>query len=475
MTKQAIWFRQDLRTFDNTALNAACSAVEEGVVAVFVITAATWQRHDWGINKVNLVLQQLQDLSDSLAKLNIPLKILQADTFSDTPEALADFCQAHQVGCVHANRQLLLDEMARDIKTEQALEAMNVSLKLYDDLTLLPPDLTTKADGEAFKVFTPFRRQFLTKLVPGSWRSTAQPAKQKKIALKADKVPKSLKAFPGKVVNEIFPAGEKAAQKRLKLFCEHALFQYSAQRDFPAIEGTSQLSAYLAIGVLSVRQCLHTVFSMSDCKNFAELQKHEGAATWVIELIWREFYYVVAYHFTDVVRGKPFRPYTEQLPWSKNKKHFAAWCEGKTGFPLVDAAMRQLNQTGWMHNRLRMVVAMFLSKTLFLDWRLGERYFMQQLTDADFASNNGGWQWSASTGTDSVPYFRIFNPTTQSQRFDKAGDFIRHYCPELATCDAKTIHNPPLALRAQLGYPEPVVDYKKMRAHVMAAFKELKK
>ena len=175
----------------------------------------------------------------------------------------------------------------------------------------------------------------------------------------------------------------------------------------------------------------------------------------------------------EICRYKPYKPATDKISWRYDKADFAKWCEGKTGFPLVDAAMRQLNQTGWMHNRLRMVVAIFLSKTLFIDWRWGEKYFMQNLIDGDLAANNGGWQWSASTGTDAVPYFRIFNPTTQSERFDPQGKFIRQYCPELAQLDDKAIHNPYAygVAPGALDYPQPIVDYKSMRTKVIAIFK----
>ena len=192
---------------------------------------------------------------------------------------------------------------------------------------------------------------------------------------------------------------------------------------------------------------------------------------WLQELIWREFYQVVIFNFPNVCRGKPFKANTDQLPWRYDPQLLTAWQQGQTGFPIVDAGMRQLNETGWMHNRVRMICAMFLTKNLFIDWRLGERYFSEHLIDGDFAANNGGWQWCASTGTDAVPYFRIFNPTEQSKRFDPTGAYIRHYCPELGDFNEHEIHNPPELFRGN--YPAPIVNYKLSREYTLAAFKKL--
>jgi deoxyribodipyrimidine photo-lyase len=219
---------------------------------------------------------------------------------------------------------------------------------------------------------------------------------------------------------------------------------------------------------------VQAILDATGIKDFYAIQQETGPATWLSELIWREFYKHIVFFHPEVCRYKPYKANTDKIPWRYDEGDYQKWCEGNTGFPLVDAAMRQLNQTGWMHNRLRMVVAMFLSKTLFLDWRWGERYFMQHLIDGDLAANNGGWQWSASTGTDAVPYFRIFNPITQSERFDPEGRFIRQYCPELARLDNKAIHNPYArgVPPRSLDYPEPIVDYQAMRLKVIAEFKK---
>ena len=214
---------------------------------------------------------------------------------------------------------------------------------------------------------------------------------------------------------------------RLRDFCRERVQDYDRKRDIPGEPGTSRLSAALAIGLLSPRQCLARLQAEQETAN----ESASGPHVWLSELIWREFYQHVAFHFPRVVKGRAFKEETDAIRWRDDEADFQAWCEGRTGFPIVDAGMRQLKQTGWMHNRLRMITASFLVKDLHIDWRRGERYFMSQLIDGEFASNNGGWQWAASTGTDAAPYFRVFNPTTQGKRFDPEGHFIRQYVPEL--------------------------------------------
>lgn len=463
-----------MRLCDNAALAAACRDATEGVIALYVISHKTFQAHRWSAWKMDFVLRQLRELSAELAKLNIPLKVLDVATFADTPAAIGEFCVQQQIDALYVNRQLLVDEMQRDQRVKQALAARGISFLSCDDATILPPEQLLKSDGTPFKVFTPFKRQWLKTVTMDCLQLVEKPRKQKVLSLSSDAIPASIKGFSVPKNPDLWPIGEKAVKQRLKKFSSQSVENYQQARDFPDQAATSRLSPYLANGIISVRQCMVALLTHFERHDFFDLLAFAGVECWISELIWREFYYGIAFHFPEVVKNKPFRAETDHLPWSYNKKHFQAWCDGQTGFPIVDAAMRQLQQTGWMHNRLRMVVAMFLSKTLFIDWRWGERYFMQQLIDGDFASNNGGWQWCASTGTDAVPYFRIFNPTTQSERFDRDGHFIRQYCPELIDCSAKEIHNPPLAYRKKVGYPEPIVDYSLMRKKVIAAFKALK-
>jgi deoxyribodipyrimidine photo-lyase len=469
-----IWFRQDLRIYDNTALTECCDNAQ-GVVAVFVLTPKTWQRFNWASCKVDFMLRQLQQLSGSLADLNIPLKVLSVPSYSKTPQALLDFCVQHQVQSVFVNRQLLVDEINRDALVASQLAGKQIEFNLFDDLTVLPPAAVLKKDGTPFKVFTPFKNNWLKIVTPDDYQPYRAPRKQNQLSIKLDEIPMEVSGFKKVFEDTLWPVGEKAAQKKLVEFCKSKVDSYEKERNFPDLSATSQLSPYLCAGILSVRQCIAALLKVKKLETVSGVSRLVGVACWLSELIWREFYMATAYHFVQVVKNKPFKPETDRLPWSSSPLLFKAWCEGLTGFPLVDAAMRQLNQTGWMHNRLRMVVAMFLTKTLFLDWRLGERYFMQRLIDGEFAANNGGWQWSASTGTDAAPYFRIFNPTTQSERFDAGGEFIRQFCPEIAGLPAKSIHNPSSSERKLCGYPEPIVDYRLMREKVIQAFKRLKK
>jgi deoxyribodipyrimidine photo-lyase len=246
--------------------------------------------------------------------------------------------------------------------------------------------------------------------------------------------------------------------------------EYHERRDYPAMDMTSRLSPYLTLGIISVRQCLARLHQSQPSHNNA------GADTWLSELIWREFYQHLIYFWPEICKGNNFHEWANNLVWNQNGEDWLRkWQSGETGYPIVDAAMRQLNQTGWMHNRLRMIVASFLTKDLHIDWRHGEQYFMRQLIDGDFAANNGGWQWSASTGCDGQPYFRIFNPITQGERFDPHGQFIRQYIPELSAVPDKYIHSPWLWGGVKsLSYPAPIVDHKREREITLGVYKEAK-
>ncbi|HNB19211.1 MAG TPA: FAD-binding domain-containing protein, partial [Agitococcus sp.] len=264
---------------------------------------------------------------------------------------------------------------------------------------------------------------------------------------------------------------EEAALKRLDIFCQHHIRGYKDNRDYPLHpEGTSRLSPYLAVGSISARQCFQAAINEQQAYGHSD-----GIDCWISELAWRDFYKHLMVAYPHLCKHKAFKANTDNIVWRHDQVDFQRWCEGKTGFPIVDAAMRQLNTIGWMHNRLRMVTAMFLTKDLFIDWRWGERYFMEHLIDGDLAANNGGWQWSASTGNDAAPYFRIFNPALQSQKFDANGDFIRRYVPELAHLDSKTIHEPHGKQRQLfLDYPLPMVNHKQACAFAVEQFEKIK-
>ncbi|MGL4717265.1 MAG: cryptochrome/photolyase family protein, partial [Aeromonas sp.] len=271
-----------------------------------------------------------------------------------------------------------------------------------------------------------------------------------------------------------WPVGEAQAQQRLAAFLAQAVLDYGETRDFPALAGTSILSPYLAAGLISPRQCLA---ALQQRLGGRPQSKAQPGFVWLNELIWREFYRHLLMRVPRLSMNQPFKPETAVLPWSWDPEAFAAWCEGRTGYPIVDAAMRSLNATGWMHNRLRMIVASFLTKDLHIHWRLGEDYFMSTLIDGDLAANNGGWQWAAGTGADAAPYFRVFNPTTQGQRFDPQGEFIRTWVSELADVPAAYVHQPHdwLRLKGVNSYPAPMVDHALARVKAIDMFRNLEK
>lgn len=469
---QLIWLRSDLRISDNTALSTATA--QGPTIALWIASPEQWQAHDDAPSKVDFWIRNLHDLRQALERLNIPLLIRHTDTWQQVPETVLEVCRMHKVQTVHWNDEYGVNESQRDQRTQSLLERSGVATRTHlDQLFFHPGTLLTKA-GNYFQVFGQFRKACLEHL-HRSLPTLAHPVKpQAPLDIASDSIPRHIEGFdtPAQTLRDHWPAGEDEAQGRLSRFVDETIDDYQTLRDLPATPGTSQLSPYLAAGVISPRQCLHAALS----SNRGEFDSgSQGVRTWIDELLWREFYKHILVGYPQVSRHRPFRAPTEALPWRDAPEDLEAWEQGRTGFPLIDAAMRQLLHTGWMHNRLRMVVAMFLSKNLLIDWRKGERHFMRHLIDGDLAANNGGWQWSASTGTDSVPYFRIFNPVTQSQRFDPKGRFIRHWLPELTHLDDKHIHLPvkSAGLFDTNGYISPIVDLDSSRHRALAAFKAL--
>jgi deoxyribodipyrimidine photo-lyase len=291
---------------------------------------------------------------------------------------------------------------------------------------------------------------------------------------RSDVLPASPDAVGHPLTQTVPAAGERVARELLRQFMAGPVHAYGARRDFPAQAGTSNLSPHLRAGTIGVRTVLAELNKARE--QAADAAQREGCDAFLNELIWREFYTQVLHHFPRVTRGA-FRPEYDQLAWSENQEHFLAWCAGRTGYPIVDAAMRCLNATGTMHNRLRMIVAMFLTKDLLIHWQWGERYFMRQLVDGDLAANNGGWQWSAGTGTDAAPYFRIFNPVAQAEKFDPEGRFVRRWIPGLNEVPDDMVQhpweNPRLLARAE--YPAPIVAHEEQRAKCLAMFKAVKR
>jgi deoxyribodipyrimidine photo-lyase len=468
---QLLWLRSDLRVADNTALASAMNAGP--TIALYLITPAQWLAHHDAACKVDFWLRNLNVLSARLAELNVPLLIRHADNWQAVPALVANLCRQHHISGVHINDEYGVNERRRDDATAEALRQTGTTLRRHVDQLLFTPGSVKTLAGDCFKVFSQFRKVCYSRLSHSLPRCLPVPAPQAWLAVPGDPVPEAVEGFtpPDNALRSHWPAGEYAAQKRLAAFAEQNLADYQLRRDFPAEPGTSQISAYLAAGVISPRQCLHAALAT----NQGELDSgNPGAVTWINELLWREFYKHILAGYPRVSMDRAFRPETEALPWRHAPDELAAWQQGRTGFPIIDAAMRQLLATGWMHNRLRMVVAMFLSKNLLIDWREGERWFMRHLIDGDQAANNGGWQWSASTGTDSVPYFRLFNPLSQSAKFDPDGRFLRHWLPELAQLDNREVHDPNAKGGRHAGvYPQPIVDLAMSRERALSAFRAL--
>lgn len=464
-----VWFRNDLRTSDNTAL---WNASQHGpVIAVFILTPEQWQSHDMADLKVDFIKRSLYSLEAELSTLGIPLLVRLCPDYSSVPDTLARMARETGSKKVFWNQEYLLNEIDRDNQTRSLLESEGIQCNSYEDSLIIPPGQVKNGSGGMYKVFTPFYRNWSEQVKSFPPELLHLPKKQAAPSIKSDDIEecfdlayRNLTIPSNPAINSLWPAGEKAARNRLDAFTNEDVGDYSTLRDNPAMEGTSSLSPYLSIGAISARQCL---LSAEPGKN---------SEPWIRQLAWRDFYNHLVCAYPEMVRGEPFQKKTNHIQWRPCGTDFQAWAQGMTGQPFVDAGMRQLIQTGWMHNRLRMITAMFLTKNLFIDWHFGEKHFMQNLIDGDFALNNGGWQWSASTGTDAAPYFRIFNPFSQSQRFDPTGSYIRTYVPELKNLSDAALHNPlKLAKEKPQDYPSLIVDLKISRASAIEAFSSLTK
>lgn len=493
------WFRRDLRLQDNTALSAAIRDSGGAVIPTFVLDDQLLRGTDVAPARVQFMLDCLRELDANLRRRGSQLIVLRGDPATE----LARLAQITGAEAVYFNRDYTPAALRRDARVTRALQNTGTRVRSFKDLVIFEQAELMAGGNKPYTVFTPYKRAWLNRLSAGGL-AEAQPIETPAVSpLPAEWAGIGLPAIPtaaelGFDVKQTLPhGGESEAAQRLMQFKDNGALQaYSAQRDFPAIEGTSRLSPYLRFGAISPRQCFSVAVStlkgeFPAKRSFspaASDAKKEGADAWISELIWREFYAQILYHFPHADNGNYRREY-DALTWgngdqSLDQEYLAAWQEGRTGYPIVDAAMRQLNQTGWMHNRTRMIVASFLTKDLLLDWRLGERYFMQKLVDGDPASNNGGWQWAAGTGTDAQPYFRIFNPRLQSERFDPDGAYLRRWLPELARVPLEYLHAPhtmPPLIQAQAGcvigqdYPAPIVDHATQKEESIRRFSRIAK
>jgi deoxyribodipyrimidine photo-lyase len=446
--RSLMWFREDLRIYDNTALYHAANNHQAGLIGLYIINSQMWQDHQTAACRIEFILRGLQQLSDDLQALNIPLLIISVKSTPEIPENILALLKEVKANAVFFNRQYEVNELKRDRDVCDFLSRYEIACHSYDDQTILLPTCVKTQKATSFKVFTAYMRAwYQVFLQQGKIKLLPKIKIQNPLAIKASTVPKKILGIYSTINPALWPAGEKEAKKRLNHFVKNKLFDYDKARDFPMLDGTSRLSPYLSSGMISPRECFMSAFAA----NQYELETgNKGAITWMKELIWREFYKTILRDTPRISMHRAYKPETDRIKWKFNQTLLDAWQEGRIGIPIIDAAMRQLNETGWMHNRLRMITAVFFVKNLFFDWRLGEKYFMNHLIDGDLAANNGGWQWCASTGVDAVPYFRIFNPIRQSERFDPQGDFIRHYCPELAGLNHRDIHKPTASFRIDL-------------------------
>ena len=457
-------FNSDLRLRNNPALSNA-SLKGSSLTTLFIFNPKKWNNHNESNLKIAFQIEHLKELSEKLKNLNIPLKLINADGIEDESKKIIDFVKKNEIQEVFINKEYGVNEMQRDETLQKDLERMNKKLNIYDSSIFHPDSVKTQSDT-FFKVFTPFSRAFRSKLMSKKIEISELPKRQEHAISVSDRIESfKLDKNDQEIFNQ-YEIGEEKALEKLENFIDHKILNYKKNRDFPALDGTSALSPYLSSGILSSGQCIFYVF-----QKYSE--DEIGVKTWINEIIWREFYKYILFHNPRVSKNLSFSEKYDKFPWLNNEDSFISWSKGQTGVPIIDAAMRQLNATGWMHNRLRMIVAMYLTKNLLIDWRKGEKYFMNKLIDGDFASNNGGWQWSASTGVDAAPYFRIFNPITQSEKFDKEGTFIKKWIPEIAA--AKNIHDPSTEERREMGYSYHLVDLKESRKEAIEKFSSFSK
>ena len=462
-----VWFRTDLRVRDNPALYYACQSGP--VEALFILTPSQWLEHTISSYRLALILRTLDQLSQDLAKLGIPLRIVESKNYQSSIKVVVENSKAIGAKNVFFNDEVALNEARRDNEVIIALQSNGIVCETFNAFTCLRPGSVRKPDGSSYSIFTPFKRRWLSVLTEVGL-DILPPPKAQGPAITPSKAPLEIAGVMKDFGSELWKAGERSALSQLNAFCRNRADNYQRDRDIPNVRGTSGLSPQLAMGTISANQCLAAAYKVNDD---LWIGPSEGINTWVSEIIWREFYNHILVEHPRLAMGQAFRRETDNLPWNQDAELLERWQKGETGLPLVDAGMRQLNSTGWMHNRLRMVTAQFLTKHLFLDWRLGERYFMSKLVDCDIAANNGGWQWSASTGTDAVPYFRMFNPIRQAERFDASGDFVRSMVPELANAGKKQILEP-WKDGGFAGYPAPIIDLAQGRDSTLAIWKTMR-
>jgi deoxyribodipyrimidine photo-lyase len=470
MTTALVWFRRDLRVQDHAALHHALNA-HRRVHCVFIFDSNILDPLPRCDRRVEFILRAVEEVDAALRAMGGGLIVRQGDPCAEIPRLAGEL----GVDAVYANRDYAPAAIARDDEVNRRLASANSRLLDFKDQVIFERNEILTLGGTPFSVFTPYKNAWLKRLTSAELNPYPVEPHAAKLAPPPAGTSLPTLAQLGFETTDLaslrLPTGMSGAQALFRDFVER-IDDYATARDFPAVKGCSYLSPHLRFGTISIRQLAAQAQGMPG----------RGAATWLSELIWRDFYHAVLWHHPRVVTHC-FKPEFDALRWDPAPDLFSAWREGRTGYPLIDAAMRQLSQAGWMHNRLRMVTASFLTKDLGIDWRQGEAWFAEKLLDFDLAANNGGWQWAASTGCDAQPWFRIFNPVTQSEKFDPEGRFIRRYLPELKQIPQKFIHAPwrmAPADQAACGvlvgrdYPLPVVDHVLARARTLDRFKAVR-
>ena len=484
------WFKCDLRTYDNKSLHLASKlAKSQGVplICLHIISPQDYKAHMTSPVRVDFVLRTLEVLKEDLAKLDIPLYVETLENRKNIPDRILDLCDKWGASHLFCNIEYEVDELRREaLMTKKGLERGIAFTAVHDTCVVAPGELSSGTGGQ-YAVYSPWYRAWVAYIhrhpqhlqtfdTPSSNPSASRQDFNDIFESNIPDAPdnKRLTDEEKKRFRSMWPPGEHEAHARLDKFLKEKAGKYKDTRNFPAANATAMLSVHLSSGTLSAR----TAVARARDANITDALDggNTGIKGWISEIAWRDFYKHVLVNWPYVCMNKPFKPEYTNIKWEYDEGLFRKWCTGLTGFPFIDAAMRQLNHMGYMHNRARMGVASFLAKDLLIDWRRGERYFMEHLIDGDFASNNGGWGFSASTGVDPQPYFRIFNPHLQSEKFDPDGQYIRKWVPELANVRGKAIHDPyergAEREAKKNGYPKPCVDHKASRARALARYKE---
>ena len=482
-----VWLRRDLRLYDQAALHHALTN-HQRVWLCFIfdtpILDPLLTKNGGFDRRVDFIWQTIHDLDQTLRAQGGGIIARHGDPVKLIPNLAKEL----GVDSVYTNHDYEPSAIDRDQTVEHLLSKNGIHFAHFKDQVIFERTEVLTNSATVFSVFTPYKNAWLKKLSPTQLEPLACEVPDSKLPGRYAPIPKTMDTgipslesmgFKGTGVEKYLPPGSKGAELFLADFLKR-IDQYNIGRDFPATKGVSYLSTYLRFGLLSIRGLVREAHRRM-------LAGSLGASTWLSELIWRDFYFMILANHPRLAKGESFKPDYDKIVWEKGTKAdklFKAWCAGQTGYPLVDAAMHQLNQSGYMHNRLRMIVASFLCKDLGIDWRWGEQYFAEHLNDFEFASNNGGWQWASSSGCDAQPYFRIFNPITQSERFDADGKFIRRYIPALEKLSNKSIHAPWLASQLELeaagivlgkDYSRPIVDHDEARKATLIRYNVVKK